>query len=127
MANFFDWEDDDYSPLVGDLDNYAMTNDEVTGDNAYPTLSTEMQNSNDSAFNTFVSKLGSIGTTAIQLGTAVGSTQRQIDMAKNNYNAARVNARSGNSLGTFWLYASPTEKAMIALAAVAIVVTLVKD
>lgn len=123
-----DFDFDDSSENYGhEGDNYVYTgNDEVTGINYYPTLSTGMQTSNDTSFGDIINKLGSIGTTAAQIGTAVGTAQRNIAIAKGQYNAARNDAKNGNSLGTFWLYATPTEKAMIILAAVAIVVTVAK-
>lgn len=101
-------------------------NDDVTGIVGVPTQSTDMQNSNDSAYGGFLNKLGSIGTIATQAGTAIGTAQRQISQAQGNYNAAKANASSGNSIGTFWLYASSTDKIMIVLAATAILITLGK-
>lgn len=101
-------------------------NDDVTGIVGVPTQSTDMQNSNDSAYGGFLNKLGSIGTIATQAGTAIGTAQRQISQAQGNYNAAKANASSGNSIGTFWLYASSTDKIMIVLAAAAILITLRK-
>ena len=101
-------------------------NDDVTGMVGIPTQSTDMQNSNDSAYGGFLNKLGSIGTIATQAGTVIGTAQRQISQAQGNYNAAKANASSGNSIGTFWLYASSTDKIMIVLAATAILITLGK-
>jgi len=101
-------------------------NDDITGTVALPTVSTDMQNSNDSGFDSFLNKLGSIGTTATQLGTAAGTAVRNVKQAETNYKTAYNNAATGNSIGTFWQYATPVEKAMIILAVVAIVVTLEK-
>ena len=115
---------DDYGDTTDEVVTSNPSNDTVTGDNTLPTVSTDMQNSNDSAFSGFLNKLGSIGTTATQVGTAVGTAERQIKGAQNNYNSARNAAATGNTPATFWLYATPVEKAMIVLAVVAIVVTV---
>lgn len=117
---------DEYGDTTDAVIVEVPTNDTVTGDNTLPTVSTDMQNSNDSAFSGFMNKLGSIGTTATQVGTAVGTAQRQINGAENNFKSARNAASSGNTPATFWLYATPVEKAMIILAVMAIVVTVSK-
>lgn len=123
-------DDDYYSESVdssgGTVVETIPANDDITGTNSLPTVSTDMQNSNDSAFSGFLNKLGSIGTTATQLGTAVGTAQHNVKVAQSNFNTARTAAATGNTPATFWLYATPVEKAMIVLAVVAIFVTASK-
>ena len=68
--------------------------------------------------------LGSIGTTARDLGTAVGKIQRDMRTASENYRQARDAAASGNSLSLWWQYASTTDKLMVGLAVVGIIVAL---
>lgn len=68
--------------------------------------------------------LGSIGKTARDVGTAVGTLQRDLKGASGQYEQARSSAASGNSLGTWWQYASTTDKLMVGLAVVAIFVAL---
>lgn len=87
-----------------------------------PVVSDTSQYSTSSPFAGIGNVLGSIGTTARDLGTAVGTAQRTVADAKNNYTTAKNAAASGNSISTFWLYATPTEKAMIILAVAGIAV-----
>lgn len=66
--------------------------------------------------------LPNIAQLGTDVGTAVGTIQRQAAQAKANYNAAQGAAASGNSLSTWWLYASTTDKLMVGLAIVGIIV-----
>lgn len=68
--------------------------------------------------------LGSVGSTARDLGTAVGTLQRDLKNAGKNFSNARNAAANGNSLSTWWQYASTTDKMMVGLAALAILVAL---
>lgn len=70
--------------------------------------------------------LGSIGTTAKNLGTAVGTIRKDVKDAKGNYTKAQAAAYSGNSLGTWWQYASTTDKLMVGLGVAGILVVLLK-
>lgn len=73
--------------------------------------------------------LGSIGSTARDLGTAVGKIEHDVKAAGPAYQEARNNAKTGNSLGTWWQYASTTDKMMvgIGIAGLLLVVFLKKD
>ena len=73
---------------------------------------------------TALQKLGSIGDTARDLGTAIGTFRRNISGAGAQYRAAQDAAYNGNSLSTWWQYASTTDKLMVGLAVVAILVSL---
>lgn len=97
---------------------------EGRGQDVLPVISDTAESSKSSPFSGLGNILGSIGTTASNLGTAVGTAQRDIKNAQSNYSTAKNAAASGNSIGTFWLYATPTEKAMIILAAAGIAVVL---
>lgn len=99
---------------------------EGRGGAVLPTQSDTAQYNSDGPFTGIGNLLGSIGTTAKNLGTTVGTAQRTIADAKTNYNTAKNAAASGNSIGTFWLYATATEKMMIILAAAGIAVVLMK-
>lgn len=68
--------------------------------------------------------LGSAPTVARDVGTAIGDTQRQLGSLGKIFSGARSNAASGNGLGTWWAYASTTDKLMVGLAVVGIVVAL---
>lgn len=68
--------------------------------------------------------LGSIGSTARDLGTAVGTIKRDFKTAGAQYRNAENAASTGNSLSTWWQYASTTDKLMVGLAVVAIIVAL---
>lgn len=61
-----------------------------------------------------------------QLGTAVGTAQNNINKGITNFQTAQSAAASGNNLSTWWQYASTTDKLMIGLAIVGILVA-VKD
>lgn len=76
--------------------------------------------------------LGSVGdiartvtTTARDIGTAVGTVQRIGDEAPVVYREARTNARSGNTIGQWWQYASVGEKVMVGLAAAGVLIAIV--
>ena len=117
--------DDEIDVFADDI-SMASAND-VTLTNTYPTLSTPMQSSANSDYGVNVTQiLGSAVQTARDIGTAVGTVERTGRVAELEFKDARSNASSGNKIGTFWQYASSTEKAMIALAVVAIFITLNK-
>lgn len=110
----FDLSQDGTLEAASDQLLYGSANDA-------PTVSTPMQTSNGSPFSKLVDLLGSIGTVARDLGTAVGKTEADIKAAQGNYQTARQNALSGNTLGTWWQYASMTDKLVVGLAAAGVV------
>ena len=70
--------------------------------------------------------LGSSGTLARDVGTAFGTLRRQVSTAGSDFRSASGNASRGNSLGTWWQYASTTDKLVVGLAAVTVVLMMVK-
>jgi hypothetical protein len=128
-----------YDPTIvsGNSDEFFNSETLVTGDgdvNAYPTISDNPQTPTDGAYSgTTQNLLGSVGTvianlpkTATAIGTAVGTAQHNIAQAGTNYTAAETAAANGNNVGTWWQYASNTDKAMIILAVVGIIVAYEK-
>lgn len=73
---------------------------------------------------TLTQMLGSAPTVARDVGTAIGNTQRQLGSLGGIFSSARSNAASGNGLATWWAYASTTDKLMVGLAVVGILVAL---
>lgn len=89
-----------------------------SGGTPYPLVTFEPQSSERSPFAGVLDLLGSIGTTARDIGTAVGTIERAKDEASGEYQAARNAAKSGSVFGTMhqaWLYATPMEKTMVIL------------
>lgn len=127
VNDFFDEFDD--RDLVGGFDQpvldlgYATDRDltVLQGDGNSPPLQSDNSPQSSSSV---LQLLGSIGTTARDVGTAVGTVQKQFKDASVNYNQARTNAAGGNKLGTWWMYASTTDKLMVGLAVVGIIVAL---
>ena len=74
-----------------------------------------------------VQLLGSAPTIARDVGAAVGTAQRDLAGIGPAFNQARNSTSSGNSLATWWQYASTTDKLMVGLAIVGIVVALRGD
>ncbi len=66
--------------------------------------------------------LGTLTTRARELGTAVGTVQRQIQGSGAEFTAARRQAVSGDKMGQWWAYASTTDKVLIGLAAVGVAI-----
>lgn len=96
------------------------------GDNNSPPLQTDL--TYQSASST-LQKLGSIDYSklATSVGTAVGTIEKEIKQIGPNYNAAQQAASSTNplsGLATWWQYASTTDKLMVGLAVLGIVVAL---
>lgn len=79
-----------------------------------------------SGINDFRQVVGSVSGIARDIGTAVGEIRRAVTDTPKEYTRAVKNAERGNSLGQFWQYATPTDKMMISLAGLAVVVVLVK-
>ncbi len=97
----------------------------VEGDgsaNFPPVISDPPQSSIGSILNSAQKILGS----ASELGTAAGTIQRQVSTFGSQFNKAKATAASGNSIGTFWQYATPTDKIVIVLAAVGVLIALIQ-
>lgn len=132
---FSDFGGDDY--YSADADAYGVSSDAVlTGDaNTPPVISTAPATASAGVFNTVQSLLGAIGTvgqTAQNLGTAVGTAQKQISTAgkqlsgaTTQYTQARTAAATGNKFEQWWLYSSTSDKLMVGLAAVGVVVAII--
>lgn len=63
---------------------------------------------------------------ARDIGTIVGNTRNVVKQSQANYNAAQSAAASNNQLATWWLYASTTDKLLVGLTVLTIVVMVVK-
>jgi hypothetical protein len=94
--------------------------------NSLPTVSDMPETSQASPFSGLTKLLGSIGTTARDLGTAVGTARRDIAGAGQQYRTAQANAYKGNSAGQWWQYSTTMDKVMVGLAVLVVVVVIAK-
>jgi len=88
------------------------------GVNTPPLIGSPASSPADSPFTGIGNWLGSIGTVARDLGTAVGTIRHDIAVAGPNYRAAEraaANPSPTSKLQQWWLYASGTDKAVILL------------
>lgn len=79
----------------------------------------------DGPFTGFSKLMGSIGTTARDLGTAVGTVKRESRGAVGQYKSAEnaaENPRSSGRAMQWWSYATPSDKAMLILAAAGVAI-----
>jgi len=79
----------------------------------------------DGPFTGLSKLLGSIGTTARDVGTAVGTVKREVRGAEGQYRAAENAAENPRPAGRamqWWSYASPTDKMMLMLAAAGVAI-----
>ena len=94
---------------------------QLTGDNnSLPVVST----STVSGAANVAQLLGSAGTTATQLGTAIGNAQKQLASVVPNFKAGLAAGSSTNPLSAWLANASTTDKLLVGLSIVAIVVAL---
>lgn len=120
---------DDAMLSIGGVDGPYESDRLVTGSGGgIPTVSDEPETS---LYTRAQDLLGSVGElarsatrTARDIGTAVGTIEREFDGAGDAYKEARTNARAGNGLGQWWQYASTTDKIMAGLAVVGIAVSI---
>src|SRR5262245_54619052 len=99
----------------------------ITGSpNQPPVISDTPETSVSSVLSSVKGILGSIGTTARDIGTAVGTARRDISLAGQQYRTAQQQAYSGNSLGQWWNYSTTQDKLVIGLAVVGILVVLLR-
>lgn len=147
MAGFFDEVDSDAFDNYSDTNNSSFDNPDadasldpfnsdrlIMGDGTYnmvPLTTDTPQSSLDSPYAGAGNILGAIGSTiqnlpniGRSLGTMVGTAENNANAAVANYNSAHAAAASGNKLSTWWQYASMTDKVMIGLAAVGILIAL---
>lgn len=107
------------------------TTADVTGSGGADILQSDSASSNsDGAYTGFAKLMGSIGTvlttagkTARDAGTVVGTVKRDLKSAPGQYVAAQQAAENPSVRGRavqFWTYATPTDKAMLILAAVGV-------
>lgn len=95
----------------------------------FPILSMEPQTASQTGWDSIrniMGAVGSVGQTARDIGTAVGTIERDIKGASQEYQTARNNAKSGNKLGQWWDYAPTTDKVMVGLAAAGLVLVVVQ-
>lgn len=118
--------------------DYAVPNYEsetlVNGDNSsntYPVISDDLQSSSNTSFSGVQNLLGSVGSVVTNLpkigtslGTVVGTAKHDVNQGIANYNNAQSAASKGNNLSTWWQFASTTDKIMIGLAVIAIVIAV---
>lgn len=121
--------DDEYSGVETETDDWGMPKSEVIvvgGPDDYPTQGDNPEYPQDSGFSFKAIKdvIGNLSSIARDVGSAVGTAQRQIKQAPIVYNQARTNAASGNAIGQWWQYSSQTDKIMVGLAVVGIIVAL---
>ena len=148
-ADFFDDADDgDYSdtatdmvitdPDTGDVYDVGLGLDTTSllGDgNAPPLVSDPPQSatSGTAGAGTTQNLLGSVGSLisnapkiGTSLGTALGTAENNIKTGISNFTGSSTAAASGNSLSVWWANAATTDKVMIGLAVVGIIVALKK-
>lgn len=131
MTAAYFYADDSAFPDLGRAvpDFQSDTAVQGAGDNTLPVVSAPQQTSIDSPWQGIGNVMGTIGSTyktARDLGTAAGTIKRDFESIKPAFDTAYKNAATGNSAGTWWQYASPTDKAMIALAVIGIVIAIGK-
>lgn len=97
--------------------------------NQLPLVSSVLQSSStgDSPFKVATNLLGAIRGTVRDVGTVVGTVQRDLSGVDKIYNTAMSNARDGNKIGQFWQYSTGMEKIMLGLGVVAVLLVLAKD
>ena len=117
MAGFF-------AEDMTDVSTSGISTDMVViGNTPYPLMSDTPETSVDSAFGGIKQLLGSIGTTARDLGTAVGSARAAVRNAGPQFDAAKNAAERPvplNRARQWFMFASDTDKIMVALAIVGI-------
>lgn len=129
MNQYFTTSYGDYSVDDYTLGGGVFANGANQGYGDFPILSMEPQEAPQSGWDTLqnlMGSIGSIGQTARDLGTAVGTIERDIKGAGTEYQTARNNAKTGNKLGQWWDYAPTTDKVMVGLAAAGLVLVVVQ-
>jgi hypothetical protein len=94
--------------------------------NQPPVISDQPESSTSSPFGGITQLLGSIGTTARDLGTAVGTAKASVKNAGAAYRTAEHNAATGNSVGQWWQYSTTMDKVMVGLAVAVVAVILLR-
>jgi len=110
-----------------DYRDFSGADQTVVGNDVIPIMGDIPQVESDGPYSPLRDLLGSIGSirqTARDIGTAVGKTERDLRAAKGEYQTARNNAANGNSALQWWQYASPTDRAMLVLAAGGLIVAI---
>lgn len=114
----------DYIPATSGIDNSDVL---IVGEpNSLPTVSDTPEAASSSGWDDLKNILGSIGTTARDVGTAVGTAQANLKNAGAQYKAGQQAASNPNTgkLQTWWLYSSSTDKLMVGLAVAALAVAI---
>ena len=109
-ADFFEG---DYSAVVVDepVGAEVLTSDSPTS-------------ASDQGLNSITKLLGSIGTTARNLGTAVGTAKRDIKGAGAQYRAGEKAAERQSKVQQWWMYSTTNDKLVIGLAIAGIAIAL---
>jgi len=115
-----------YGSDANPVENYNFGSDVlVTGDaNTPPTISDTPVTSVGSVFSGIHNLLGGIATIARDTGTIVGETRRIRDTAATQYQSANNAAYTGNKGATWWQYASTTDKVMIGIGVLGLLLVL---
>lgn len=74
-----------------------------------------------------LSEIQALPKQAASAGTLVGTIKSDLNQAKVNYAAGQTAASTNNSLATWWLYASTTDKLIVGLTAATVLIMLMKD
>lgn len=111
----------DYTSVADYASQAASANNALFGDGNSPPVVSD--NTNQAA-PSILQLLGGAANTARDVGTAVGTIQRQIQGVGPAYQAGYNASSTGNSLSTWWQYASTTDKLMVGLAVVGIIVAV---
>lgn len=114
MMEEFSYESGGYIEPVRAFDPVTIGNDVI------PVIADVPSAPADGPFTGLQNWLGSVGSVreaARDLGTAVGTVQRDLKAAQGEYTTARTNAKAGDGLAQWWQFASPMDKAMLGIAA----------
>jgi len=118
--------DEMYNAAVFEGTNYTASEIALEGiANSPAVVSTDMQSSAGSIFNTANGLMGAIGNIANNVtllarnvGTAVGTVKRTASQAETEYRVAEANAASGNKLQQWMQYSSTTDKLTVGIGVV---------
>lgn len=123
MSSFFDF---DFTSEAEDVSfNPTFESDTlILGTPNDPPVISDLPQSNGDWWSGIKNVLGSVGTIARDVGTAVGNAERARTAASQQYQTARTNARNDNKIMQWWQYSSTQDKVMAGLALVGVAVAI---